>query len=558
MQTAFHIYALAHEINDSIIGAELLRTEFYKKQREAYIFFKNDSATYALGLAYHPVAFGTFLLPARKMEIETAEKPWPFFQPAEGAIVQSVTQLGFDRIIQIGLKKEAANYAIIIEAIGPNGNLWLLDGGSKILASLRHRKYEQSQPYMIPAKIEKLLPIDIQSSALKEALRHDENISIEIALKKNVTGLDDLLSGEIVYRAGLKKDARTGDTDDHAVVKLIDGISEIAQQFHEYDKGFVYDFPGGSAAYPFRLKTVSAEPEKYKTLSMAVYRAIRSKKTKKVQLSEKDKILDAVNKMAVKLKRKTLKIEQDILVADKFNEYRRRAELLKINLSAIEKGMSIIELKDSYGDGKVLSISLNPAMTASENAEEYFKKYRKAKEALELLKRRSEITQKELESIRRMQDEFEQNYEAALDKHRAEISAQLPGVAEKRKTTPRLPYKSFTLSTGLTIYVGRDGADNDMTTFHHAKPYELWFHASQCPGSHIVMKFPDKNFKPSKAEIAETAAIAAYHSKARHSKTVPVIYTERKYVHKPRKAKPGLVTVEREKMVMVEPKITDQ
>ena len=73
-----------------------------------------------------------------------------------------------------------------------------------------------------------------------------------------------------------------------------------------------------------------------------------------------------------------------------------------------------------------------------------------------------------------------------------------------------------------------------------------------------MMKFPDKNFKPSKAEIAETAAIAAYHSKARHSKTVPVIYTERKYVHKPRKAKPGLVTVEREKMVMVEPKITDQ
>ncbi len=68
------------------------------------------------------------------------------------------------------------------------------------------------------------------------------------------------------------------------------------------------------------------------------------------------------------------------------------------------------------------------------------------------------------------------------------------------------------------------------------------------------MKFPDKSFVPSKAEIAEAAAVTAYHSKARNSKTVPVIYTERKYVRKPRKAKPGLVLVEREKMIMVEPK----
>lgn len=557
MQTALHIYALAREINDSIIGAELLRTEFYKKQREAYIFFKNESAIYALGLVYHPIAFGAFLLPAGQVEMETSEKPWPFFQRIAGAMVQSATQLDFDRIIRINLKKDAADYTIIIEAIGPNGNLWLLDGDNKILATLRHRKYDQLQSYVAPSNIEKLLPVDIQPSVLKEALCHDENIPIEIALKKNVTGFDDLLSGEIVYRAGLKRDMRAGDTDDHTITRLIDGISEIAQQFCVADKGFVYDFPGGSTAYPFRLKNLSAEPEKYKTLSMAVYRAIRSKKTKKVELSGRDKILDTIDKMAAKLERKALKIEQDISTANKFKEYRKYAEVLKINLSAINKGMSKIELKDSYGDDKILSISLNPALTPSENADEYFKKYRKAKDSLELLKRRSEITQKELESIRKMRDEFEQEYETALEKHQSEISALLPGVAEKGKSTPRLPYKSFALSTGLTIYIGRDGADNDATTFHHAKPYELWFHTSQCPGSHVVMKFPDKNFKPSKAEIIETAAIAAYYSKARHSKTVPVIYTERKYVHKPRKAKPGLVTVEREKMVMVEPKKVD-
>jgi predicted ribosome quality control (RQC) complex YloA/Tae2 family protein len=117
-----------------------------------------------------------------------------------------------------------------------------------------------------------------------------------------------------------------------------------------------------------------------------------------------------------------------------------------------------------------------------------------------------------------------------------------------------LPYKEYLLSTGLKIYVGRDGADNDRTTFDFARPYELWFHTQQCPGSHVVIKFPNKSFVPSKLEIGETAAIAAWFSKARNDSLVPVIYTERRHVRKPRKAKPGLVTVQRETSVMVEPK----
>jgi predicted ribosome quality control (RQC) complex YloA/Tae2 family protein len=131
----------------------------------------------------------------------------------------------------------------------------------------------------------------------------------------------------------------------------------------------------------------------------------------------------------------------------------------------------------------------------------------------------------------------------------------LPKAAAGRPaTTERLPYREFRLSTGLRLLVGRDGVDNDRTTFDHAKPYELWFHAQQCPGSHVVLKFPHKSFEPSRAEIEEAAAAAAYHSKARRDSLVAVVYTERRHVRKPRKAKPGLVTVQREKSVMVTPR----
>jgi predicted ribosome quality control (RQC) complex YloA/Tae2 family protein len=136
----------------------------------------------------------------------------------------------------------------------------------------------------------------------------------------------------------------------------------------------------------------------------------------------------------------------------------------------------------------------------------------------------------------------------------AAAKSKSTGSGSTTDTTPRLPYREYTLSTGARIYVGRDGADNDSTTFQHAKPFELWFHAQQCPGSHVILKFPNKSFVPSKIEIEETASAAAFYSKARKNKLVPVIYTERKYVRKPRGAKAGLVVVDREKSVMVPPR----
>jgi predicted ribosome quality control (RQC) complex YloA/Tae2 family protein len=134
------------------------------------------------------------------------------------------------------------------------------------------------------------------------------------------------------------------------------------------------------------------------------------------------------------------------------------------------------------------------------------------------------------------------------------LTSLLPKERVKTAEVARLPYREHVLSTGLTIFVGRDGSDNDRTTFEFAKPYELWFHAQQCPSSHVVMKFPNKSFVPSKREIEETAAITAFHSRAKNDSFVPIIYTERRFVRKPRKAKPGLVTVEKEKSVMVAPK----
>jgi len=554
MQTALHIYSLVRELGDCLPGSTFVASEFYKKEREAYIHFKSKKGILALGLVYHPLSFGVFLIPKGKLTVETPEKPWPFFQLAAGGEVLSVEQVDFDRIFRIHIQKSGEKFTIVIEAIGPNSNLWLLDGNDRIIATLRNKEYDPAKPYQPPTLKDKWNPLELDFNRLRGLLTKSDQ-TVENVLRKNIIGLDRFLIEETAERANIDSEEPSGRLDDDSTLRMLHIIKEICAHFENYDYGYFYEHFSGNVAFPFKLHTLGEKFEKCKSLSMAVYHAVRAKRTTKEEIDEKQLILEAINRHVKRLARKAGNIEQDLKAAHNFEQYRKYAELLKIYLPRIKKGDEFAGVSDVYADGSPqIIIELDPALTPSQNIEEYFKKYRKGKDSLELLERRLEIGRSDLASAREMAQEFEQDFDTASAKYEAEIAAILPKSVERTIPAPRLPYRPHTLSTGVTIFIGRDGADNDNTTFGHAKPYELWFHASQCPGSHVVMKFPNKDFVPSKSEIAETASIAAYHSRARNSKAVPVIYTQRKYVRKPRNAKPGLVTVEYEKLIMIEPK----
>ncbi|MCP4631927.1 MAG: fibronectin-binding domain-containing protein [candidate division Zixibacteria bacterium] len=550
MQTALHIYALVEELKETLLNGKLIASEFYKKEREAYLFFKVKKGTVALGLAYHPTGFGAFVIPRSKIFVKTREKPWPFFQPVLNSEVVSIKQLGLDRIIRINLQNNSDKHSIIVEAIGPNGNLWLLESDNKILATLRNKKYETDIEYTPPTPLDRLNPFDFKSEQLIELIE-ENSLEIGSFLNKNFLGLNKILANEIAERADLDYLMSINEISETEIDRLTRSVLSTAKLFEQYGPAYSYE----TAVAPFKLHHLSGEPNKFKTLSLAVYDKIKNRKAVGAEISGKQKVIEAVKKYTKKQKRKIGYVEKDISTAGKFDMYRQYAELLKANLTTIKKGQKSVRLDNLYDkDSDQITITLNPAMSVAENADSYFKKYRKGKDGLGLLERRLEIAKIEYETAEKMLDEFEDDFDSAEKKYENEIIEILPVSETKRAQAPRLPYRSFVLASGVTIFVGKDGADNDTTTFRHARPYELWFHVSQCPGSHVVLKFPNKKFQPSKNEIAATAAAAAFYSKARKSKTVPVIYTEKKYVRKPRKAKAGLVTVEREIMVMVEPK----
>ncbi len=552
MQTAFHIYSLVQELNKEILGAKIIATEFYKKERSAYLICKNKNRL-ALSFVYHPTKSGIYLIPPSKINLTTREKPWPIFS-LDGAVIEMIEQLGFDRVIQITLSHNGKTKYLVFEALGPNGNLWLLNDKKEKEATLRKKDISKNELYKTSPLSGKLNPFEMTADSFLEACRQKPDLALTFFLDRTIIGFNITLAIELQKRIGVDP-LPVSEIDRVAAEKIVKGIEELLESFSQFDKGYLYQVKGIYEAYPMKLSTVDMQPEKFKTLSLAVMSMTERKNSKRETVDEGKVILTAVKKQIKKLQKRISNVEADIKKASDYEAYKMYGELLQINFAIIKKGMESVTVKNIFdSDESKITIALDSALSPNKNAERYFKKHRKGREGLELLKRRLEITSGELVQVQQILTELELQFQNAKEKYASEIASFLPREHSKTVQIERLPYREHQLSTGLTIYIGRDGADNDRTTFEFCKPYELWFHASQCPGSHVVMKYPNKNFEPSKKEIEETAAIAAFHSKARNDSMVPVIYTQRKYVRKPRKAKPGLVTVEREKSVMVQPK----
>jgi predicted ribosome quality control (RQC) complex YloA/Tae2 family protein len=116
-----------------------------------------------------------------------------------------------------------------------------------------------------------------------------------------------------------------------------------------------------------------------------------------------------------------------------------------------------------------------------------------------------------------------------------------------------VPFRRYRTTGGLEVRVGRNSRSNDELTLHHSSPEDIWLHARDAAGAHVVLRWNRREDNPPAADLAEAAVLAALHSRAATSRAVAVDWTRRKHVRKPRKARPGLVLIDRAKTIFVEP-----
>ena len=553
MQTAFHVMSLVAEARRELVGGTLVATQFFKKARTALFVVKVDRSQNTLGFLFGPSGSGTIVVPSSKLTIDTTEKPWPIFGLTAGTIT-GIEQIAFDRLFRVTITSDATVRHLVFEAIGPNGNIWFLNENGQILATLRNREYTEGALYAPPALPDKLNPLLLSAETLLDHVSSFTDASLAFALEKTILGFNRTLTREIIHRARLTDSSLENVTVDHCHA-ICEAITQVESFFAQPEKGLLYAIDGPAEVYPFRLSSVTQEPEKFKTFSLAVLESTQRKQIASEVRDDKREMVDAVHRAAKRLAGRIIKLEADISNARDFEMYRQYGDLLKINFDKIRRGMKELKVENVFHDSQdVIAIPLDSALSPNDNVESYYQRHRKGREGLEILERRHEVSLDELARLKTISASLEKDYASASEQFAEEILSLLPRDAPRSLPQERLPYKPYQLSTGVTIFVGRDGSDNDRTTFEFAKPFELWFHTQQCPGSHVVMKFPNKQFQPSRREIEETAAVAAWFSKARNDTLVPVCYAERRHIRKPRKAKPGLVSVEKEKSVMVVPR----
>ncbi len=324
--------------------------------------------------------------------------------------------------------------------------------------------------------------------------------------------------------------------------------------------------PGGAAA---ALPFDRVEGESWNEAADRFYTVLDEESTFEAETA---RVGRAIKKAIKRTRRKLVNLERDNAGAeDGFAGY-KLGELLMANLHEIKRGSTEARLVDyTVVPPTEVTVPIDPALAPRENAERYFKKAKKSRRALEMLKTRVPETEREIARL----EGFLHELDGARDEADVRaVAARLTDggyrLEEKRGQAPggrgagerhrpgqggggSVKARRFMSSEGFELLCGRSGADNDLIVTRLAAPGDIWFHAEGVPGSHVIIRVAGRERELGRATIEEAAALAAYHSKARGGMKVDVIYSHARNVRKPRGAKPGLVTVREHKSIRVKP-----
>ncbi len=476
----------------------------------------------------------------------------------EGFILEDIHQIELDRIIVFEVKGrnelgDLSYKQLIVEIMGRHSNIILVDKDRKmILDSIKHvsfavnshRAILPGQPYILPPQQDKQNPFGLNEDDILRRLDFNAG-KLDKQIVTNFAGISPLVAKEILHQAGLAN--RT--TLPKAFLAMLNKIYR-----HDYLPA-ITENGGKEAYYLFPLDSHGGEAKTFSTLSEMLDRYYFGKAVRDRVKQQATDLLRFIINEKDKNEKKIGKLEATITEAERANEYQLFGELLTANLFSVTRGMKEIEVINYYDEtGATVTIPLDPQKNPSDNAQRYFSKYQKAKNALEIVREQIALARNEVAYF----DALLSQVETASPKDIEEIREELVEggyIRDRRKRQAKKSVNakpvldSYTASDGTEILVGKNNKQNDYLTNKLAARDDLWFHTKDIPGSHVVIR----SKAPSEETILEAASLAAYFSKARESSSVPVDFTLVRHVKKPSGAKPGFVIYDHQQTVYVTP-----
>ena len=496
--------------------------------------------------------------------------------------ITAVEQVGLDRIIKLTIAPtsdvlEASPKSLIAELMGKYSNIILIDeANGNILESIKHidetmsryREVLPGLPYTPPPQPDKWHPLKLNQDTFVSLVE-----SREVGwrfLFNQIDGLSPTLAKEIIARAG----------DPSTPVQLWKAYQQIVSCFQpSHSRPQVLIEANGSVkqtqsesnnlAEGDKVVAVSAlklsqfphtESRFFQTMSGALSAYYDAVTRDEAMQSEQNALRQVLNKMSAALERKQVSLRRDLANAEQAEDYRIKGELLTANLHHVERGQTVIEVQNYYApDLSVLRIELDPQLSPSENAQQYFKRYTKAKRGVSVIHRLIADNEAEQEALQAYVSEVEQV--KRLKKLRAIQSefVKKGWIKETKRQSKQSEstgaFRKYISPDGFQIYVGRNSKENDLLLRRIASSRDMWLHAKQIHGSHVVIRNPENKPGIPMPTLLKAAQIAAFFSKAQHSSYVPVDYTWFRYVVKPKGTASGFVTYTHEKTLHVEPSL---
>lgn len=259
-----------------------------------------------------------------------------------------------------------------------------------------------------------------------------------------------------------------------------------------------------------------------------------------------------LRKSIKKTARRIEALREDLDKAERYREYARYGELLKANLGLLKKGQEQAVVIDYFDPAMPeLTLPLDPSKGPQANMDDYFKKHRKYLAADREIKPRLAAAEKDLQGLQAERKALDLGaWQPAPNSEQKHTSRQ-PSVVSRSPEKHSGPFRRFTSTDGLPIYVGRNARENDELTFKFAHSDDLWLHAHGTPGSHVVVRL-EKGADPPHETIRDAATLALLYSDLKKSGKGEVIYTRRKWVRKAKGQPAGTVTVTQEKALFVQ------
>ncbi|MGV8958171.1 Rqc2 family fibronectin-binding protein [Lactococcus lactis] len=497
--------------------------------QELVLTVRSAGKSHKLLLSAHPV-FGRVQL--TKTDFQNPQNPNNFVMILRkylaGAFIEQIEQVGNDRqiILHISTKDEIGDslkIALITEIMGKHSNIILLEKTSqKIIESIKHIGFSQNQyrtilpgsTYIAPPLNTAIAPFKATDEEIFEALQTEQ-------LQQKLQGIGrdskNALTGLSVKEFNEKLLTVTPSIYPNDIFSSI----KLADEFVSFDSlSEMLDTYYADKAERDRVKQVAASVIK--------------------------KIQNELKKNRDKLKKQ----ERELLATDNAEIFRQKGELLNTFLNQVPNDKASVTLENYYTN-EPIEIALNPALSPVQNAQRYFHRYQKLKQAVKFLGEQIAKTKETIHYLESVESNLENADVAEIADIREEL-IQTGYIKQKyrNKKQKMLPPEKYQAEDGTIILVGKNNLQNEQVSFKLSRRGDLWFHVKDIPGSHVLIT---GNANPSDETITFAGELAAYFSKARYSNLVQVDVLDVKKLHKPTGTAPGFVTYDREKTIRVTP-----